>query len=431
MLYGTAHDRLNSHGSGLSLTPSVLPRTRPYRPGLSGLSSTSYTGTPWIIDPTYGLMSSAGGLLSGVYGSVIIVEPNSGAGLETLLSTSGITDGNFAISDQSTSGSFSVVTLKNPTGDTLTVTISLNPTTLRGSTSYKPSILSAVITPAPKSVSIGTGYSPVAPIVITPGTPSSASAPASLPTGATYSGKLDFTWLPDSSGTNQFYAILGGTYYGDVNMPGLSHIADLAATINANQPAWIPQASPELYAALQAVLNTQNFSSVQNFYTTLNALYPGHFPVLGSAVSSFPALDSGFGYVLLPGETTANFPGGLSGTLSDGGLSASGLGKAFPQIVSYSQITNGPAILPNPGNSIAVGIAASEQYDRWEFSVTQNAVPGESFITYIFTFRNLSKAGPYSVYSWQGASGNCCRDRRRSWPHCRAAATARHRHWRQ
>jgi hypothetical protein len=312
MLFGTAHDTLNRFGPGV-VPGTLLPRknsiVRAYRPGLSGLSSTSYTGTPWIINPTFGLFSSSGGLLSGTYGSVILIEPNSGAVIETLLANNGITDGNFAVASQSTSGGTSVVTLKNPTGDTLTVTINLHMlvNSTRGTTSYSPSISSMVVTPAPKPVSLAPGYSPPAPVVIT------SSAPADTPVVA-------------------------------------------------------PSSTP---------------------------LPPG-----------FPPLDPGFGYVLVSGETTANFPGGLDGTLSDGGLSAAGLGKVFPQIVPYSQITNSPAILPNPGNAIAIAIAASDQYDRWEFSATQNAVPGQSFITYILTFKNLSKNGPFMVYSWQGASGN-------------------------
>lgn len=124
--------------------------------------------------------------------------------------------------------------------------------------------------------------------------------------------------------------------------------------------------------------------------------------------NSFPPLDPGFAYVLLSGEglldgpnkTPLDFTAGDSAGVQTGvvvGPNTSGTFSTVPPGTPAIQIPNGGAI----------PIAASEQNDRWEFTFHLIAGPGTSILGpdplsnyYVFAYRNLSKNGPLSTYSW-------------------------------
>lgn len=340
MLYGTSHDTLNKFG----FKPSQ---------GLRGLAYSVYTGTPWILDPVYGAS-----FISGLYGTAPFTTVLRNAFLK---GSSG-----FSMAYQTSDGSNSYLMLKDDSGNTISVVIALNPVYQRNTASYtyKPAVVSADFTPVSgnaQSIAVtGSAAAGGAPILPSAPPVAAASAPSDYPVPiALPAPKKGFYIFPYGW---SFYTSASGNTGVAVGPDGSQYAIHSEEDGTGN---WrLMQGS---YAGLDIGVEPLN-QGTKNGY-----LFNGSF----SKVSGFPPLDAGSSYVLLAGETTADYPGG-QGAGNEVFLNPlSGFAQITPQGPDGT-----PAILLGGDSGGNVPIPPSKQFDRWEIHVEQTASAVEGTKTY-------------------------------------------------
>lgn len=355
-----------------------------YRPGLSGLSSVTYTGEPWIIDPTYGLASSNGGLRSGVYGLVSI-----DAAVSQVINL-GTNLGNFVITAQNTSGNISAVVLKDGAGNEIDVTINLAPTTKSfGKVTYAPFVSALQFYPAAAP----------APTVAPAGAP--AQEPIALSTTSNVNTPGSTAPSQTTAATSQALATLAAPTPDVLKTSFMSLPSSVFSLyVNGVPTPWVTIGffhDPAGYYGLQCVPNVKSpltsdgnyyFEYINNAWVYKDAsqiqLDAGYGDLNYVPAKAFPPLDPEYGYVLFEGETLWDLPGALNGAAATGGFPSPGWATIFTGSNGLPSI----GMNTNPPTPIA-SIPPSSQYDRWEFLVVQVPGPQSNYVYYQFTFKDL------------------------------------------